>query len=372
MGRFALIKDGSDDSGNPRAKLVKDQIDLCHYVRHGKKKFKLTPEQWEKKDKEYELYGFKVSEKNLETLSEDAPESIKNIKLYRMYTSRVNELKQWIEGATEHDDNRLRGSIIHLGSWSGRASHSNPNTANIAGVQYDNEGNPIKGEKGNYGYECRSLWTVDKGKVLVGCDASGIQLRILAHYLNHPEYTKAVLTDIHTFNANILGTTRPNAKTFIYSWLLGAGVAKTAEILDCSIDEAHHKREQFEKLTPGLSDFMKEKTTAANRGWFRGMDGRKVYVPSDHLALTGYLQNGEHVCMAMANIFWDKWATNEGLNFKQVSYVHDEHSVEVDPTQADRLMYLMEQSYPATSDYLKLNCPLAGEAQQGLTWADVH
>ncbi len=289
-----------------------------------------------------------------------------------MYSSRINELKQWIEGAEKHDDNRLRGRIIHLGSWSGRASHTNPNTANIAGIKYDGKGNPIRGEDGNYGYECRSIWTVPRGKMLVGCDASGIQLRVLAHYLNNPKYTELVLTDVHSFNADILGCDRPTAKTFIYSWLLGAGVEKTSHILDCSIGEAKLKRAEFERLTPGLSSFLQEKTLSAERGWFRGLDGRKVYVPSDHLSLTAYLQMSEHIIMAVANTYWYTWATKEGLDFKQVSYVHDEHSVETIPEHADRLMYLMEQSYPAAGKYLNMNVPLAGEAAKGTTWADVH
>ena len=221
----------------------------------------------------------RCSDKNISTVFDTAPPSIRNIKTYRMYMSRVNELTAWIKGADKHGDKRLRGTIYHLGSWSGRASHSDPNTSNITGISYSDD-KPVLGEQGSFGFECRSLWTVEEGNVLIGCDASGIQLRILAHYLNNPTYTKAVLDDIHNFNARTLGCSRDDAKTFIYSWLLGAGLDKTADILNCSNALAYTKREQFVRLTPGLQAFLARKTTYANRGWYKGLDGRKVYVPS--------------------------------------------------------------------------------------------
>jgi len=320
----------------------------------------------------------RLSDKNIATIRGTAPASIKKIKQYRMYSSRCNELKQWIEGAEQHEDNRLRGRIVHLGSWSGRASHSKPNTANISSVSMRklNDGSgkkaPVLGEAGNFGWECRSLWTVDRGNVLVGCDASGIQLRILAHYLNNPTYTKAVLDDIHDFNAKTLGVSRDDAKTFIYSWLLGAGVVKTSEILNCSVGEAVKKREKFVNLTPGLGDFLKLKTLYADRGWYSGLDGRKVYLPSDHLALTAFLQNGEHVIMALSNIYWTKWAKQREIPFKQCGYIHDEWQTETPTKYAEELGYLQEQSFVKAGKYLNLNCPLAGEAKVGRNWAETH
>jgi DNA polymerase-1 len=332
---------------------------------------------WDPKEKTAKG-AYKLSDKNIATIRDTAPDSIKQIKLYRMYSSRCNELKQWIEGAEQHEDNRLRGRIVHLGSWSGRASHSKPNTANISSVSMRklNDGSgkkaPVLGEAGNFGWECRSLWTVDRGNVLVGCDASGIQLRILAHYLNNPTYTKAVLDDIHDFNAKTLGVSRDDAKTFIYSWLLGAGVVKTSEILNCSVGEAVKKREKFVNLTPGLGDFLKIKTLMADRGWYLGLDGRKVYLPSDHLALTAYLQNGEHVIMALSNIYWTKWAKQRDIPFKQCGYIHDEWQVETPTKYADTLGNLMKQSFRLAGEYLKLNCPLDGEYNVGRNWAETH
>ena len=318
----------------------------------------------------------KCSDKNIATIKDSAPQSIKNIKIYRMISSRINEVSSWIEGAEAHEDHRLRGRIIHLGSWSGRAAHIKPNTANIPGVLLDDNNAPVLGEAGSFGFECRSLWIADDGNVLIGCDASGIQLRILAHYINNPTYTKAVLSpkpnDIHTLNAKNLETGRINAKKFIYSWLLGAGVAMTGEILECSPGEAVNSRNRFIERTPGLEELLQRKSLYAQRGWYKGLDGRKVYLPSDHLTLTAMLQNGEHVIMAVANMFWQKWATERGIPFKQVNYVHDEWETEVHPSRAKELVHLQEQSFGAAGRYLNLNCPLTGEGHIGKNWAEVH
>jgi len=311
----------------------------------------------------------KVSEKNLATVKDTAPQSVKNLALYRMYTSRISMIEQWLEALG--DDERVRGRVIHIGSWSGRMAHQSPNTANIPGIRHGTEG-ILLGQEGAFGYECRSLWTVAEGYKLVGTDASGIQLRVLAHYLNNREYTQAVLEDIHTFNATILGCDRPTAKTFIYSWLLGAGVAKTAEILNCSTAEAVVKRERFVKLTPGLEEFMHEKSRAVDRGYYRGLDGRIVYIPNEHLALTAYLQNGEGAVMRMANVLWDRWARQRGIKFKQCAMVHDEWQCEVEAGRAEEFGQLQEHSFVKAGELLNMNLPLAGEHKIGMNWAETH
>jgi DNA polymerase-1 len=308
--------------------------------------------------------SWKVCEENLATLDPQAPQSIKNLAVHATLVSRVDAIQSWLDNL--EDDGYVRGYIEHLGSWSGRMAHSGPNMANVPGV-YDKQGRPQL-----VGKECRECWTVGQGNVLVGTDASGIQLRVLAHYLNNEEYTKAVLTDIHTFNAKILGCTRDVAKTFIYSWLLGAGVAKTAAILGCSIGEAVQKREEFVKLTPGLQEFMNEKQAAAARGYFRGLDGRIVYVPSNHLALTAYLQNGEGVVMRMANVLWDRWARQRGIQFGQCAMVHDEWQCEVEATRADEFGKLQEHAFVKAGEILKMNLPIAGESAIGRNWAETH
>ena len=83
--------------------------------------------------------------------------------------------------------------------------------------------------------ECRELWTVSNPEThqLVGTDASGLELRCLAHYMNDVKFTNEVLTgDVHTANMKAAGlSNRDQAKTFIYAFLYGAGPAKIGSVV---------------------------------------------------------------------------------------------------------------------------------------------
>lgn len=72
------------------------------------------------------------------------------------------------------------------------------------------------GEEGAWGADCRNLFTVPDGYTLVGSDASGLELRCLAHYMNDDKYTDLILNgDIHTYNQKMAGLAeRGQAKTF--------------------------------------------------------------------------------------------------------------------------------------------------------------
>jgi len=88
-----------------------------------------------------------------------------------------------------------------------------------------------------WGEECRSLFIATEGYVLVGVDASGLELRCLAHYtypFDGGRYTEAILNgDVHTTNQEAAGLPdRDKAKTFIYALIYGAGEAKLGSIID--------------------------------------------------------------------------------------------------------------------------------------------
>jgi hypothetical protein len=65
----------------------------------------------------------------------------------------------------------------------------------------------------------RHLFIASKGKLILGCDGAGLELRMLAHFMNDLEYTNTVLNgDIHTYNQTLAGLPmRDMAKTFIYA-----------------------------------------------------------------------------------------------------------------------------------------------------------
>jgi DNA polymerase-1 len=270
-------------------------------------------------------------------------------------------------------------------------AHQSPNTANIPN-EYD-----TAGKKKLLGKELRSLWCAPRNRLLVGCDAEGIQLRIFAHLINDPEFTDALVrgrkddkTDPHSLNQRILGSvckSRAAAKRFIYALLLGAGLGKLAEILGCSSAEAQKALDNLLSRYEGWATLKSEVFPKdAKRGWFIGLDGRKVRIPSGeegtrrHLAMSGYLQNGEAVCMKLATLkFVDKLIF---FDSKLVNLVHDEWQVECPNNVATAMTIgeMMCDSLKQVGEDLNLNCPLAGSIYNddlkdytiGTNWSTTH
>lgn len=319
----------------------------------------------------FRIYGWKVNEANLATLPREAPAAAHKLVEWLMLDSRRSTLEEWFE-AYNPDTHRIHGRFNHIGAWTGRMSHNTPNMANIPG-----HGSP-------YGDEFRDLWQAAPGKYLVGVDADGIQLRVLAHYMNDRDFIEALTkgnkddgSDAHSLNQKALGDTcrsRDVAKTFVYAFLLGAGVGKISQILECDTATAREAVESFISHYPGLKELKERRIPAdASRGYFVGLDGRIVLCDSEHLMLAGYLQNGEAVIMKTANLIWRENLRKEGIAFNQVNFVHDEWQVEVNSlTDATKAGTLMVSAIEEAGIRLKLNCPLAGNSKIGRNWLDTH
>lgn len=344
------------------------------------RKTRLTEKLYQEKKEHFEFYGWKVNEFNLSTLPKDAPEGAKRLAEWLTLEGRRSSLTEWLGCVSE--DNRIHGKFWNIGAWTHRMSHSAPNQANIFSPFHGEPRNSVEKIKSDYDRDLRALWTTDK--VLVGTDASGIQLRILCHYMESEEYRKAILegskadgTDIHNLNRRALGLehlTRDDAKTFIYAFLLGAGIAKIASILRTNTKQAREAMENFYASLPELKQLKSKKIPSdAGRGYFVGLDGRKVLCDSEHLMLAGYLQNGEAVITKRWIVEWRKMATEAGLWFKHVDYVHDEVVCET-LTEEDglRLMEIQRKAMEKVSEDLNLFCPMDIEGDIGKTWVDVH
>lgn len=344
----------------------------------------------EKSDK-LAKYGWKINETNLETLPATAPAPARSLAKRILYESRRRTLTEWL--GLVHEDDRVHGKFLGIGTWTHRMATQKPNMQNIPN-EFDTNGD-VK----FLGKELRSLWRAPRNRLLVGVDAEGIQLRILAHYIDDAEFTNALVTgvkakktDPHSLNQRILGDvcrSRQVAKRFVYALLLGAGLNKLAEILEC--DEAH-AQEALDRLMErytGWQELKKEVIpTDAKRGWFVGLDGRKVAIPGDttgsrrHLCMSGYLQNGESVCMKYATLQFYEDLKNEKIPFKLVNMVHDEWQTETKNNMAEALRVAEIQSgaLRKVGEALGLRCPLAGSFYNedhhdytiGTTWYQTH
>ena len=343
----------------------------------------LTKEMYDTKKEEFDHYGWAVTDENLDTLPVTAPQGARDLAEWLCLNGRLKPLEERIREC--EGDGRIRANFWHIGAWTHRMSHSSPNLANISSPFHGEVVTAVDMVKERFDGKLRAMFTVDEGNWLVGTDAESIQLRILAHYLKNDEYVSAITegkkedeTDIHNVNRKALGLdhlTRDHAKTFIYAWLLGAGTGKVARILNCSTRLAKGAVDSFVERTAGLGKLKSGRIRRdAARGFFEGLDGRKVVCPSEYLMLAGYLQNGEAVIMKRANWLWDKWCTEEGLNFKQVNFVHDEWQTEVAGTyeEAVRVGELQCKSLVAVGEELGLFCPMSGETKIGRNWLETH
>jgi len=285
---------------------------------------------------------------------------------YLMLQKRVAQITSWMEAVEA--DGRVHGRVITNGAVTGRMTHSSPNMAQI----------PNSGSV--FGPECRECWTVDDGNVLVGCDASGLELRMLAHYMKDDDYVETVVngssklgTDVHTKNQQAAGLqTRDQAKTFIYGFLYGAGPAKIGQIVGAGAKEGQKLIASFLAATPALQRLRDHVSKVAGKGFVPGLDGRKIWVRSEHAALNSLLQGAGAVVMKQALVLFDAKIRQNRWPVKMVVNVHDEFQWETDEKHAINTGEAAKQSIVEAGLFYNLRCPLDGEFKYGRSWRDTH
>ena len=299
-----------------------------------------------------------VDEKTLKQ-NDHVPEAAKVLE-YLLLQKRHAQVLSWLEAVKE--DGRVHGRVISNGAVTGRMTHQSPNMAQVPAGHSP------------YGKECRSCWTIPEGKKLVGFDASGLELRMLAHYMDDKEFTNVLLTeDIHTRNQLAAGLeTRPQAKTFIYAFLYGAGDAKIGTIVGGSASDGADLKRRFLSNTPALESLRERVTRASGRGYLTGLDGRRLRVRSEHAALNTLLQAAGAIVMKQALVILDDYATQWKLDYNFIGNIHDEVQSEVVADQAEKYGWLAVECLKAAGVHFNLRCPLDGEFQIGTTWAETH
>jgi DNA polymerase I len=221
----------------------------------------------------------------------------------------------------------------------------------------------------------RDCFTVPEGHKLVGIDASGLELRMLAHYMNDPAYTDLILNgDIHTYNQEAAGLpTRDNAKTFIYAFLYGAGDEKIGSIIGGNAAQGKRIKQRFLTGLPALATLIhKVQRVAAKSSALPGLDGRKVRVRSEHAALNTLLQSAGAIVMKQALVIASSKLAAYGYPYKLVAQVHDEFQVEVPEPYAQRVGVVFRNSIREAGRVLNVRCPMDGEFKIGDTWAETH
>ena len=297
-----------------------------------------------------------VNEKVLEGI--DIPEA-KMIYEYLMLQKRAAQIDSWL---THEKEGRVHGRVITNGAVTGRMTHHSPNLAQVPSVSAP------------YGRECRSFWRVPEGHKLVGCDASGLELRMLAHYMRDERYTNEILSgDIHTANMKAAGLTdRNQAKTFIYAFLYGAGAAKIGQIVGGGYREGQQLIDSFLRNTPALAKLREKVAKHATAGTLPALDGRRLRVRSEHAALNTLLQGAGAIVMKQALVLLADRLSTYDIPHKLVANVHDEFQIEVPENFADVVGKAAVRAIKNAGDVLDLRCPLDAEYNVGNNWAETH
>ena len=277
---------------------------------------------------------------------------------YLMLQKRVSQINSWFKELAE--DGRVHGYVNHNGTITGRMTHRNPNMAQIPS------------SNAPYGKECRACWIVPAKHKLVGIDASGLELRMLAHYLEDEDFTNEILHgDIHTSNQKNAGLeSRSQAKTFIYALIYGAGDGKLGSVVGGSNKEGRRLRDTFLNNLPTFKSLIKRVERAAAKGYIKGLDGRKIIIRSAHSALNALLQGAGAIAMKQALVIFSE--SIKPYNAKIVGNIHDEWQVEVPEEHADTVGKLGVEAIIAAGLHFEMRCPLDGEYSIGDNWSETH
>jgi DNA polymerase I-like protein with 3'-5' exonuclease and polymerase domains len=267
----------------------------------------------------------------------------------------------------------VRGNRIHhhcsVATNTHRCAHRNPNLAQVPSD-----------------LNFRKLFIPSPGLCMVGADLSGIELRMLAHYLARYDggrYGDVLLNgDIHQENADKIGISRRLVKTVTYAFLYGAGDQKIGISYDPSLppDKAKKKgaeiRSAYVAAIDGLDSLLTAVRQAGERGFIKSIDGRKISVDSPHKALNYLLQSGAGVVakrwMVIADQNFPTIDNDYILHTHQLAFVHDELQYECLPAYAEDLRNHLELCASLAGEYYELRVPIAAEGKIGASWADVH
>lgn len=258
----------------------------------------------------------------------------------------------------DKDTHRIHGYVNSCGAVTGRMTHNKPNLAQIPSLKI-----------------ARQCFTVEEGNVLVGCDASGLELRCLAHYMNDDEYTRQILEgDIHSYNQHAAGLPeRSMAKTMIYGLIYGAGDAKLGQIVGGGAKEGKKIRDTFLTKLPALRKLIdKAKGIAERTKRINGIDGRFIKVDEDYKVLNRLLQSCGAIVMKVAVRNCCHALDRLGVEYKLVAQVHDELQIECAEHDAELVGSTARQAIIDAGVELNMRCPMDAEYRIGSNWSETH
>lgn len=286
---------------------------------------------------------------------------------------------------------RIHGSVNTNGAVTGRMTHSSPNLAQV----------PASGAP--FGAECRALFRPTRpGWVQVGCDADGLEGRLLAHFtalFDGGALAQIILegkkedgTDLHSRNAATWGRwlhrlgpklARDRAKTGFYALIYGAAdwkLATSLGVVGSNSTVVRHGKGIRAAVMRDLPAFAKltevVKKTAEKRGYLIGLDGRWLWVRKAHAALNTLLQSAGAIVMKKALVILDNRLQEAGLvpgkHYEFLGNIHDEWQIESHPDHAEQIGRAAAAAIAEAGAFYQLKCPLVGNYVIGQNWRETH
>lgn len=274
---------------------------------------------------------------------------------------------------------RVHTTFHQVVTATGRLSSSDPNMQNI----------PIRSELGR---KIRRGFIAEKGFVLLSCDYSQIELRIVASLAKDEEMLEAFRRheDIHTATAAaIFGTSKEQvtkdqrraAKAVNFGVIYGQGPMGLAAGAGMTFQEAKRFISTYFDVYRGIKRYMEEtKTLAAKNGYVETAFGRRRPLPEIHSLLPQVKSQAERMAinmpvqgtaadlMKLAMIVVYQRLTEVSSRARMLLQVHDELLLEVPEKEvADVARFVRE-----TMEHVeRMDVPIIVDAKAGIHWEEM-
>lgn len=255
-----------------------------------------------------------------------------------------------------------------------------------------------------FGKQMRRCFTSEPGMVLVGCDSAGCQNRMLAARVGDQFFTdtlihgdKAKGTSIHHVNQkairDIAGieVSYGASKNLNYAFMFGASDNKLGRMVGGGKEKGTDIRRALLSVAAGFEklvvDLTEEWRSHAKRrmnkwgkleyydGWCKGLDGRPIYIKSEHAILVYMLQSDEAIMMSAAYNYLHRRLDKRfkyGEDYKIVGFMHDEYTIECKPEISKEIAEIAEKCIVDAGKFYNIACPHEGDASIGKNWFDIH
>lgn len=321
--------------------------------------------------------GFSTDDKVLEELENKHP-VVEHIRRYRVLTKLISTYIDALPELVDASD-RLHTTFNHTGTATGRLSSSNPNLQNI----------PVKTEDGK---KIRKAFIPREGWLLLSCDYSQIELRVLAHLSGDEKLMKAFKDDmdVHAYTAALINDIdiedvtdelRQSAKAVNFGIIYGIspfGLSKNAGIARKTASEfIENYYARYKRVKDFIDEVIK---TSEQQGFVNTISGRKRYIAefkssnprernfAGRIAVNTKIQGSAADIIKAAMVKVSALIYGKELSSRMILQVHDELIFEVPPIEAEtvkeEVKNIMENIFP-------LNVPLKVSMFCGNNWADI-